>query len=113
MPALIDFKNAQLLSIAVVNVLLGIPGVAFYWLIYFLMATWPLAQMGITSSDATQDDGFISALVVCGPILLLCFILWILVNRYLIAQHGSHRFLKWVFAFACTLVPTLILISYS
>lgn len=113
MSTLIGVKGSPFLSIAAVNVLLGIPGVVFYWIIYFLMATWPLAHLGITVGDATEDEGFLSAHVICSPILLACFILWFLVNRHYVGKEGSHRFLKWACAFACTLVPTLILISYS
>ncbi|MGW6008061.1 hypothetical protein [Streptomyces sp. NPDC055210] len=92
-----------------VNTLLGIPGVVPYWLVFYFAANWPLAGLGLTESNPTENDGVLPWLLVGGPILTLFFLLWWLINRPLRRRTLLTPGAYWLMSAAATTLPTLVL----
>lgn len=96
-----------------VNLLLGIPGVLPIWMLWYLMANWPLAELGVTMREPTENDGMTVALVVFGPVIVVYAVLWWIANRPLArrATLATHHY--WLLSGLGMLLPTAALICLS
>ncbi|MFD9691443.1 hypothetical protein ACFXPX_20575 [Kitasatospora sp. NPDC059146] len=97
---------------AVVNLLLGVPGIVPVWLLYYFAANWPLAALGWTSREPTENDGVLPWLLLPGPLVLGSAVLWWFANRALRRRTAPHgrRAVYWPTSVLLTLVPTFVLI---
>ncbi|MGX1749635.1 hypothetical protein [Glutamicibacter protophormiae] len=102
----------------VVNVLLGIPGVIYFWLLYMYISEGAMISFG-ASTFARNVEGFFSSNLVLGPPLAIGAIVWILVNVYLVnrrqrsgaCQNGTGKTAHWVAAFGATMLPPALLLA--
>ena len=100
----------------VVNVLLGIPGIMYYWLLYTYF-TGGVLFSGFSSAGLGQRmESYFSSNQVLGPPLAIGAIIWVLVNVYLVnrrkrngdCQNATGKTAHWVTAFASTLLPAVL-----
>ncbi|WP_033312020.1 hypothetical protein RFN58_17735 [Streptomyces iakyrus] len=96
-----------------VNVLLGIPAVVPIWLLWYLASNWPLAALGLTEREPTENDGVLPWFLVAGPVVLVFGLLWWLANRPLRRGTTLSPARYWVLSVLATLLPTLVLIVIS
>ncbi|MGR4854846.1 hypothetical protein [Streptomyces sp. LARHCF252] len=96
-----------------VNLLLGIPAVVPVWLLWYLASNWPLAALGLTEREPTEDDGVLPWFVVAGPVVLAFGLLWWLANRPLRRGTTLPPARYWALSVLAMLVPTLVLIVIS
>ncbi|GAA4899324.1 hypothetical protein GCM10023237_17830 [Streptomyces coeruleoprunus] len=94
-----------------VNLTLGIPGIVPVWLLWYFVANWPLAAMGWTQREPTENDGVLPWLLVGGPVVGLFGLVWWLVNRPLRRRTALDPRVYWPASALVTLVPTLALIA--
>lgn len=93
-------------SIAVVvNLLLGVPGVVPVWLLWYFAVNWPLAALGWSRPEPTENDGMLPGLVV-GVLLLALFVLWWLLNSSVRRRIALDPRVYWPVSALATLVPT-------
>ncbi|MFI7359220.1 hypothetical protein ACIBTP_35480 [Streptomyces avidinii] len=93
-----------------VNLLLGIPGVVPVWLLWYLAVNWPLAALGWTEREATENDGVLPWLVIAAPVVLVFALLWWLTNRALRRRRTAPAFrLYWPVCALATLLPSFAL----
>ncbi|MFE7791517.1 hypothetical protein [Streptomyces sp. NPDC057460] len=98
-----------LLTAVGVNLLLGIPGVVPVWLLSYLAGNWPLAAVGWTQREPTENDGMLPWLLVGGPVVALFALLWWLANRPLRRRTALAPRLYWSVSALMTLVPSITL----
>ncbi|MGI5250096.1 hypothetical protein [Actinacidiphila glaucinigra] len=96
-----------------VNLLLGIPGVVPLWMLWYIASNWPLAELGLTVREPTENDGVMPALVLCGPVVLLFAVLWWLANRPLAERTALTAGGYWLLSVSATLLPTAALFANS
>ncbi|MFJ8144781.1 hypothetical protein ACIQ6R_06855 [Streptomyces sp. NPDC096048] len=94
----------------VVNVLLGVPAVVPAFLLWYFASNWPLAALGWTDREPTENDGALPWVMVATPVLTLFGLLWWLANRPL--RHSTVLTPRgyWLLSAAATTVPTLALV---
>ncbi|MGW8983867.1 MULTISPECIES: hypothetical protein [unclassified Streptomyces] len=63
-----------------VNLLLGIPGVVPVWMIWYFATNGPLASLGWTQREPTENDGILPMLLIGVPVLTVSVLLWVLAN---------------------------------
>ncbi|MFF3586781.1 hypothetical protein ACFYYI_06385 [Streptomyces sp. NPDC002387] len=95
------------------NVLLGIPGVIPIWMLWYIAANWPLAGLGVTEREPTENDGLGVGLVVFGPVVATGALLWWLANRPLARRTRLAPHHYWLLSILGTLVPTATLMVIS
>ncbi|MER7478519.1 hypothetical protein ABTX60_12815 [Streptomyces sp. NPDC126510] len=96
-----------------VNLLLGIPAVVPVWLLWYLAANWPLAELGLTAREPTENDGVLPWFLVAGPVVAVFGLLWWSANRSLRRRTALPPGRYWALGVLATLVPTLALIVVS
>ncbi|MEV0317123.1 hypothetical protein ACIBKX_31165 [Streptomyces sp. NPDC050658] len=94
-----------------VNVLLGIPAVIPIWLLWYLAANWPLAELGLTTREPTENDGMLVWLPIVVPVVGLYSLLWWLANRPLRRRTTLTPRVYWSLSVLATLLPTIVLIT--
>ena len=97
-----------------VNVILGVPAVVPVWLAWFYLTQWPLAAIGPTTQDASQDDGVVIASVVVLPVVALGVVAWFFVGLWLrprVDPMNGPWF--WPVSALAVLAPTAVLILVS
>lgn len=92
-----------------VNLLLGIPGVVPVWLLSYFAVNWPLAAIGWTQREPTENDGMLPWLLLGGPVVALFALLWWLANRPLRRRTALDPRLYWPVSVLMTLVPSITL----
>ncbi|WP_372409241.1 hypothetical protein [Streptomyces luteireticuli] len=92
------------------NVLLGIPGIVPVWLLWYFAKNWPLAAIGWTGHEPTENDGWEPWLLVGVPPLVLFVWVWWLANRPLQRRTALAPRLYWPLSALVTLVPWLTLV---
>ncbi|MFJ8540700.1 hypothetical protein ACIRFH_01550 [Streptomyces sp. NPDC093586] len=97
----------------VVNVLLGIPAVVPAFLLWYFAANWPLASLGWTSREPTENDGMLPWVLVAAPVLTLFGLVWWLANHPLRRRSALTPRGYWLLSAAATAVPTLSLVIIS
>lgn len=90
----------------VVNVLLGIPGVVPFWLLWYLVANWPLAELGWTVREPTENDGMALWLVIVVPVVTLYGLIWWLANLPLRRRTALAPRTYWLLSLTAPLLPT-------
>ncbi|GHF69288.1 hypothetical protein PV749_24935 [Streptomyces sp. ID03-2B] len=94
----------------VVNLLLGIPAVVPVFLIWYVLSNGPLAELGWTQREPTENDGMWLWLVIVVPVVACFGGLWTLLNlwmrRRLIAAASPYPY--WSLAVTLTLAPFLL-----
>ncbi|KOV51832.1 membrane protein [Streptomyces sp. AS58] len=96
-----------------VNVVLGFPAVVPAFLLWYLASNWPLASLGWTDREPTENDGVLPWVMVATPILALFGLVWWLANRPLRRRTDLSRRAYWLLSGAATATPTLTLILIS
>jgi hypothetical protein len=100
-----------LLTAVGVNLLLGIPGVVPVWLLGYFAVNWPLAALGWTQQEPTENDGMLPWLVIIVPVVALFTLVWWLVNRPMQRRVALDPRLYWLMSALVTLVPMLTLLA--
>ncbi|MGW0862118.1 hypothetical protein [Streptomyces sp. NPDC002611] len=96
-----------------VNLLLGIPAVVPIWLLWYLTANWPLAELGLTVREPTENDGMALWLVIVVPVVALFGLIWWLANMPLRRRTALAPRTYWLLSLAAPLLPTAVLILVS
>lgn len=96
------------------NVILGVPGVVPVWLAWYFMSSWPLAALGLTQREPTENDGWVVTLVFVLPGVVLGVLVWYLIGRA-VAHFGrlDGRGWFWPLSAVAALVPTIVLFLIS
>ncbi|URM90723.1 hypothetical protein LUW75_12815 [Streptomyces sp. MRC013] len=63
------------------NLALGVPGLVPVWLVWYMLSNWPLADLGWTRGEPTENDGVWPWFVMFGPFVLLFALVWWFANR--------------------------------
>ncbi|MFF0423678.1 hypothetical protein ACFYUJ_04595 [Streptomyces sp. NPDC004520] len=92
---------------AVVNLLLGVPGIVPYFLVWYVLANGPLAALGWTTQDPNEDDGMLLWLVILVPVLGIHGLVWGLVNRRLARRTPAPGAVFWTVCAVASLAPFL------
>ena len=95
--------------VACVNLLLGIPGIVPLSMAWYIAASWPLAALGLTQRDPTENDGIFPVLVAFGPIIAASVLVWWLVNRWLRPRASLSGKVFWATGIIANLLPCFIL----
>ncbi|MFF7592375.1 hypothetical protein ACFZCK_33355 [Kitasatospora purpeofusca] len=98
----------------VVNLLLGLPAVVPVWLLWYFAVNWPLAGLGWTQGEPTENDGMLPWFIFAVPVLSVFSGLWWLANHLLRRRrHAGPRAAGayWTTSALLTLVPTGALIA--
>ncbi|WP_435283118.1 hypothetical protein [Streptomyces koelreuteriae] len=96
-----------------VNLLLGIPAVVPIWLLWYLTANWPLAELGLTVREPTENDGMALWLVIVVPVVALFGLIWWLANSPLRRRTSLTPRTYWLLSLSAPLLPTAVLILVS
>ncbi|WP_307783818.1 hypothetical protein [Streptomyces spinoverrucosus] len=83
------------------------------WMLWYLAANWPLADLGVTTREPTENDGLAVGLAVFGPVIAACALLWWLANRPLArrTQLAAHHY--WLLSVLGVFLPTAALMANS
>ena len=100
-----------LLTVVGVNLLLGIPAVVPIWLLWYFAVNWPLAALGWTQRNPTENDGMLPWLLVFGPVVTLFAAVWWLANSPMLRRVALAPRRYWLVIALVTLVPTFTLIT--
>jgi hypothetical protein len=93
-----------------VNLLLGIPAVVPIWLLWYLAVNWPLAELGLTVREPTENDGMALWLVIVVPVVALFALIWWLANSPLRRRTTLAPRTYWLLSVLAPLLPTTVLI---
>ncbi|MEV0260243.1 hypothetical protein AB0I49_02705 [Streptomyces sp. NPDC050617] len=94
-----------------VNLLLGVLGVVPIWLLWYFASNWPLAALGLTQREPTENDGVLPWLLIGIPVVGLYGLLWWSANRPLRRGTTLTPRTYWLLSTAATLLPTVVLIA--
>lgn len=97
----------------VVNLLLGIPGVVPFWLLWYLAANGPLAAAGWTTREPTENDGMALWLVIVIPVVMMYGLIWWLANQPLRRRTTLDAPTYWLLSLTAPLLPTAALFLNS
>lgn len=93
-----------------VNVLLGVPGVVPVWLLWYYVSNGPLADLGWTRREPTENDGMLLWLLIVVPVNVVFLLVWWLVNRPVRRRTGLDPRVYWPAGALTALVPTFVLV---
>ncbi|WP_405007739.1 hypothetical protein OHV13_29980 [Kitasatospora purpeofusca] len=100
-----------------VNLLLGLPAVVPIWLLWYFAVNWPLAGLGWTDRNPTENDGMLPWFMLAVPVLSVFAGSWWPAN-HLLRRRRRHRYADqgsagayWTTSALLTLVPTAVLIA--
>ena len=103
--------RTRLLAVVGVNLLLGIPAVVPVFLLWYFAVNWPLAAVGWTQREPTENDGMLPWLMIGGPVLTLFAAVWWLFNSPMRRRVALAPRLYWLVSALMTLVPSFTLIT--
>lgn len=104
-------KWTWLLTAAGVNLLLGVPGVVPVWLLWYIASNWPLAAIGWTHREPTENDGVLLPLLFVAAVVALFTLVWWLANSPIRRRVALAPRLYWLVSALVTLVPTFTLMA--
>lgn len=107
--------------LTVVNLLLGIPGIIYYWMLCVLVLGNPISSLGRTVRDMLQESSLFPLQMILGPPLAIGTIIWVITNANLIyrrkrtgaCQKTSGKITHWVLALGLSLIPSLIFLGIA
>ncbi|WP_067168661.1 hypothetical protein [Microtetraspora niveoalba] len=93
-----------------VNTVLGYFGTLPLSLTWIFLANYPLAAVGLTQREPTDNDGILPWLIVLGGIGGLCLALWAAVNIAVrrLTKLPARRY--WPFSAVVSLIPTIVFV---
>ena len=97
------------LATVVVNLAVGVPAVVPLWMLWYGLSNWPLADLGLTGREPTENDGPLGWLVICGPVVAAATLLWWLGNRALHRRLAADVPAFWMLSAAAVSTPTAAL----
>jgi hypothetical protein len=80
------------------------------FLLWYFASNWPLANLGWTDREPTENDGVLPWVMVATPIFTLFGLVWWLANRPFRRRTALSSRAYWLLSFAATALPTLTLI---
>ncbi|MFF4267641.1 hypothetical protein ACFY7Y_38625 [Streptomyces virginiae] len=89
------------------NLVMGVPGIVPVWLVWYVAVNGPLADLGWTVPEPTENDGMLVVLV---PIVAAFALLWWLANDFLRRWNTAAARVYWPVCALAALVPTAALI---
>ncbi|MER6255425.1 hypothetical protein ABT224_29145 [Streptomyces sp. NPDC001584] len=92
-----------------VNLLMGVPAVVPVWLLWYLAVNGPLAELGWTVREPTENDGMMLWLVIVVPVVTAFVLLWWLANHFVRRRNTAAARVYWPVCALMTLVPTATL----
>ncbi|MFH8881195.1 hypothetical protein [Streptomyces californicus] len=97
------------------NLLLGIPAVVPLFLIWYLLSNYPLAELGWTEREPTENDGILPGLIIAVPVVGVFGIGWALLNLWMRDRlsAGAPASPYWALAATLTLAPYGLLIAFG
>ncbi len=105
-------RRAALITVAV-NLAVGGPAVVPWWLLRVGLSNWPLAELGSTVREPTEDDGILSWQVVGPPVVATATLLWWLLNSALRSRLAAEAPRSWLLSTAAVLAPAAALFTDS
>ncbi|WP_030756982.1 MULTISPECIES: hypothetical protein [unclassified Streptomyces] len=96
-------------AVAAANLAMGIPGVVPVWLLWYLAVNGPLAELGWTVREPTENDGMMLWLVIVVPVVAAFVLLWWLANAFVRRWNTAAARVYWPVCALVTLVPTFAL----
>lgn len=114
-------KGRAVRRLLVVNVLLGIPGIIYYWMLSLMVLRDPMTTWGRTVRDLYETHSILPVQVVLGPPLAIGTIIWVLSNVNLVyrrkragsCQKASGKFWHWFIALVASLIPTAVFLCIA
>ncbi|WP_103512053.1 hypothetical protein [Streptomyces sp. SM13] len=99
----------------VVNLMLGVPAVVPVFLIWYVLSNGPLAELGWTQREPTENDGMLPWLILVVPVVAGFGGLWTLINlwmrRRLIAAASPYPY--WSVSVTLTVAPFLLGVAFG
>lgn len=96
-----------------VNLLLGVPAIVPVWLAWYFSVNFPLAALGWTQAEPTENDGALPWLVVVAPVVALSALVWWLVNRAIARRTRLRGRAYWPVGAVTVLVPSLACVAVT
>ncbi len=106
-------KNERIWKLRVpigVNVLLGIPAVVPLFLAWYMLANWPLADLGWTQREPTENDGMFGGLILVTPVLCMFGVIWAFINVWMRRRTAVRASRYWLACGAGLLAPYTCLV---
>jgi hypothetical protein len=88
-----------------VNVLLGVPGVVPLFLAWYILANGPLADLGWTGREPTENDGMGGWLIIAMPVFCGFGAAWGLINAWLQRRTTVRASRYWLACAAAVVAP--------
>ena len=89
-----------------VNVLLGIPAVVPFYLAWYVLVNGPLADLGWTQREPTENDGMLLWVIFVVPVICMCGAIWGFINVWLRRRTAGRALWYWVACVAALIAPT-------
>ncbi|QWQ41939.1 hypothetical protein KME66_13680 [Streptomyces sp. YPW6] len=99
----------------VANLLLGIPAVVPAFLVWYVLSNGPLAELGWTRREPTENDGMWLWLVIVVPVVACFGGLWTLLNLWMRRRlmPAAPPYAYWSPAVTLTLAPYLLGVAFG
>ncbi|MFI5678255.1 hypothetical protein [Streptomyces cellulosae] len=91
------------------NLVLGVVAVVPLWLLTQFARNYPLAALGLTDREPTDDDGMLPWAMLLVPMWVLFLALWVSANWLIREKAVVSRGWYWGWAVLVALVPTGVL----
>ena len=88
-----------------VNVLLGIPAIVPLFLVWYVLSNWPLAALGWTQQEPTENDGMLGWLIITTPVFCLFGCIWGLINAWMRRRTAVRASRYWLACVVAVLAP--------
>lgn len=98
------------LTAVALNLLLGVPAVVPLFLLWYLASNGPLADLGWTQREPTENDGTLLMVVVIVPVVVAFTLLWWLANYPVWRRIPLGSRLYWTASALLTVLPTFALL---
>lgn len=89
---------------------MGVPGVVPVWLVWYVAVNGPLADLGWTQREPTENDGMLLWWVIAAPVVTAFALLWWLANDFVRRWNAAAARVYWPVCALATLAPTAALI---
>lgn len=91
---------------------MGVPALVPVWLLWYVAVNGPLADLGWTRREPTENDGMLLWLVIAVPVVTLFALLWWLANHAVRRWNTAAARVYWPVCALATLVPTFALMLF-